>query len=764
MSKFCFTWLSLCGAAAVAGAAPVEKLPAVKALMAPGAPIETAVAGTNGWVEIDYLKDIEKGSALDFSGWGLLDGPAGKFGRVVARNGHFEFEKKPGAPQRFYGANVCFSMCFPSAEETDRLLTRFERLGYNTFRLHHYDCVLAKPQFQPHYRPESRTNALDMIDRLVAEAGKRGFYLTIDLFTVRQVTWRDCGIDRDGEMHRQTYKIMVGCHEGTYRDWERFARLVLTHRNPYNGLTWAEDPAIAFVDLVNEGCIPLGGSLEYVRAHRFGGKPRIEEEWLDNPIVLGAWAKWLAAKRAEKPGYAPDAVPERLPLSVRDPAAMAFVCDMERRLVTRQKKFLAAIGCKALVTSNNNGGRDFREMQQVAEELYDYRDTHFYHDHSQGLSEQEGLKLPLCYRMTSPFSGTQSLRMECAAFARVPGMPFTLTEYDFPVPSPYRSSGIIMTAALASLQDWDGVWHFAYSHNLMKLNDGYGTPAGYDLAGDAVGQMADRMFIPVFLRRDVKPLAQAWAIDMSNATAGNNPRDEEWRAAPNVSPLPGWSWQEAVWRVRIGTTFGTPAGWKGIAREKLETPSGLLPLETFAADPQFDIRRKPFSNQHFALASPASCAGCSKRHRDVITAGPLSFRIGRAAATVACTSLDGEPVTRSGRLLVMHLTDSLGTGTRFVRATNDKDNVPRVIVLNWGDFKKPILVKDGEAAIDLALEKPDEYEVYALATSGKRLEKVPSSAAGGKLRFTARVKGPDGKARLAYEVAKVSGTCGKERK
>ena len=76
------------------------------------------------------------------------------------------------------------------------------------------------------------------------------------------------------------------------------------------------------------------------------------------------------------------------------------------------------------------------------------------------------------------------------------------------------------------------------------------------------------------------------------------------------------------------------------------------------------------------------------------------------------------------------------------------------IVLDWGEERGPILVKDGYAQIELALERPNEYEVFALATSGRRMEPVPSSVKNGKLCFTANVKGPDGKGRLVYEVVK----------
>ena len=41
----------------------------------------------------------------------------------------------------------------------------------------------------------------------------------------------------------------------------------------------------------------------------------------------------------------------------------------------------------------------------------------------------------------------------------------------------------------------------------------------------------------------------------------------------------------------------------------------------------------------------------------------------------------------------------------------------------------------GEADVSLALETPGAYEVWGLDTAGHRMERVPSSVDGGRLRF-----------------------------
>ena len=63
---------------------------------------ERFVVEGDDWVPLKYIKTPASGGVLDFSTQPYLHRPAGKFGRVVVRNGHFEFENLPGVPQLLY--------------------------------------------------------------------------------------------------------------------------------------------------------------------------------------------------------------------------------------------------------------------------------------------------------------------------------------------------------------------------------------------------------------------------------------------------------------------------------------------------------------------------------------------------------------------------------------------------------------------------------------------------------------------------------------
>ncbi|MBR1587082.1 MAG: hypothetical protein IJ658_02035, partial [Kiritimatiellae bacterium] len=96
----------------------------------------------------------------------------------------------------------------------------------------------------------------------------------------------------------------------------------------------------------------------------------------------------------------------------------------------------------------------------------------------------------------------------------------------------------------------------------------------------------------------------------------------------------------------------------------------------------------------------------------------------------------------SARILVTHLTDVQADGNVYA----DK---AKTTLLKWGAY--PPVVRNGSAAVTLALADPGAYEVWGLATTGRRQEKIPAAVRDGKLAFTASVKAAGG-ARMLYEV------------
>jgi hypothetical protein len=182
----------------------------------------------------------------DISSW--LHKPAGKFGHIRAVGDQFVTS---AGPIRFWGTNLCFEACFPSREEAERLAARLASFGFNVVRLHHMDSysIWGKSPNKTIIDPEK----LDMLDYLIFQLKEHGIYVNINLHVSR---WLD---EKEGFPHRALrpqYDKGLGNFEPRMIELQKkYARDLLTHRNPYTGLTYAEDPAVAFVEISNEDAL-----------------------------------------------------------------------------------------------------------------------------------------------------------------------------------------------------------------------------------------------------------------------------------------------------------------------------------------------------------------------------------------------------------------------------------------------------------------------------------------------------------------------------
>ncbi|MDO8597858.1 MAG: beta-galactosidase, partial [Sulfuricaulis sp.] len=455
---------------------------------------------------------------------------------IANADGQFAFADSPGTPRRFYGVNLCFGAHYLSHAEADGLAERLVRLGYNALRIHHYERDLVQGQ-----SPTTKLNAqkLEQFDYLLAALIQRGIYLTTDLYVSRSVPWREVGLERDGQMPMNTYKFLVPVHSGTFENWKQFTRALLDHTNPYTKRRYADEPALAWLSMINEG--NWGNFYRDLRA--FPEWINAWNQWLarrypTRSALAEAWGKEL--KETENSGNNSVALPENLrDSSVRARDAIAFLSDTERDLVQRMKQFLRVeLGCRALVS--NAYSWTYFVTDQSARTAYDYVDDHFYVDHPQFL--EGSWRLPSKCPNTSPIAeGATGGRSK--TFTRLFDKPFTITEYNYSGPGRFRGVGGILTGAMGALQGWSGIWRFAYSHSREAMF----TPSrmGYfDLASDPLSQAAERASLCLFLRGDLQPAPHSVALMMTEADL-----------AQPASRIPGlhprWHW--LAWVTRVGT-------------------------------------------------------------------------------------------------------------------------------------------------------------------------------------------------------------------
>jgi hypothetical protein len=710
----------------------------------------TMVAGDD-WLPLAVDLDIVPGSILDLTSQGFVDAPAGKHGRVIARpDGQFAFANLKDRAQRFYGVNLAFSSQFLEKDVADRLAERLVRLGYNTVRIHHHEGDLMGWKAGVDFDAKK----LDQLDYLLAAFLKRGIYLTTDLFVSRPISGESVGLPKERKVGMNAYKVLVAVHEPAFADWCKYSRMLLDHVNPYTGKRYADDAGLAWLSLINEGNFEnyygeLKGMPEWKAAFNAWLKGR------DRAALATAWGD-LAAD--EDPAQGTVKLPNDLggdKPRIRD--ALLFLEHSERTMVERMTKFLREdLKCAALITNTNAWTN--RVIGQRTRQSYDYVDDHFYIDHPEFI--ERDWSLPSKSGNRNPISeGAPGGRS--ANFTRLWGKPFTVTEYNYSGPGRFRGVGGILTGAMGAFQGWAGIWRFAYSHDAKSVTDVH-TMDYFNLAGDPLNQAADRAAVMLFLRGDLSPAQGKVAVTFTGAELANPPAK-----IPHLTP--GWNW--LCWSTGVGTAvdatvpgaLNLPAGLNdastrtdglnpyGMDAAKLLTVAkekGALPADANAdpANNRFASGQLLVDAQKGLLVfdTPKTAGGYAEAD-GTISATKAGVEISKLTlgATVFVTAVDNQPISTSKRLLVTHLTDLQNTDAKFAETA-------RRTLLAWG--KLPHLVARGSAQIAVKVSNPAGAKVWAISTSGKRLEAVAAKVDGDRLVFTADVKGADG-ARMMYEVA-----------
>lgn len=711
-----------------------------------------ASAPPDDWTPLSVELDIAPGSALDLSGAPWREAPAGRRGRLIARaDGRFAFEGARETPRRFYGVNLCFSANFPDRDQADRLAERLMRLGYNAVRWHHHDRGLADPKDPT--RPDPR--ALERLHYFFAALKRRGIYVSTDLYVSRSVPAAAVWPDATGVLTMEEYKLLLPVNARAETELREFTRGWLGAKNPHTGAPLAEDPALAWINLVNEN----NPSNYWNRL-----TPRVAAEW------RAAWNRWLTARYPQTPElfrvwgeeanhgalFRDDPLPTRLDSDTpRGRDFMHFLADTQRAFYERTARFLRdELRCRALLSDLN--GWTQRRAWQWTRSAFDYVDDHFYVDHPHFLRQPWQLPSRLADEHPAAPGGMGGLD---AAFTRLLGKPMVISEYNYAAPGRHRGASGLLTGAIASLQDWGAIFRFAYSHSLDGMFEP--RPLGYfDLAADPLNLAADRIGLLIFLREDIAPAPLTIALQ-------GVPGDFVGPDALNTDLAPQWGMLALVARVgyRMELPAATdPAEW----RVPLRTERGASPLSAAETGRRLlaelraggrlgennptDLSDRIESvggalqvrvNERLIRLDTPRTAGVVGPAGARAAAGALEAEILDNPATLAVASLDSRPLRESGRVLVCHLTD--------VRNTDQQYDPRRRVLSDWG--RLPLLARNGRARVRLARAAPPRaVRAWALSTGGRRVAEAPVRVEpGGAVALECSVADPNG-ARLLYEI------------
>ena len=244
------------------------------------------------WFPFQPSDDV-RGGAIDMNDW--LDRPAGKHGGVRSVGDRFQFED--GTPVKFWGVNLAYGGgCAPAKKIADLTAARFAKFGVNGVRLHKFSYPKNKMGIgDPNDSTTMDPEGLDRLDYFAAQLKQRGIYFgwshTYNFHVCPGNRAKLVAYDEIAKnLHGDTYAFINFAEDVQDLMIEMVVKL-LGHKNPYTGLTYAEEPALSFLEMQNEDDIFF-----YTSSGALKACPTYQR------IFAGRFAQWLQAKYGSEQG------------------------------------------------------------------------------------------------------------------------------------------------------------------------------------------------------------------------------------------------------------------------------------------------------------------------------------------------------------------------------------------------------------------------------------------------------------------------------
>jgi hypothetical protein len=464
-------------------------------------------AGPDTWFTLMAGPDpFSPESIIDMSH--LLDKPAGGHGILTSRGKDFAFED--GTPVKFWGIDASMTETIQAQEQQARF---YAKHGINMIRQHPVESVLGSLR-RDGDRRSFDSQRLDRLDRWFSILKKNGIYMTWSIF-YHHVVLPDEGIDPAlyNELPnlgagKDTYGLATFIEEYQDSQWE-YARLLLSHVNPYTGLAYKDDPALAIVEARNEDSVffhnPLGDSFARGKSYpqhgarlkrmwqawvkqTYGSDAALAQAWgaglrktavygSDGSVVAGAdsvnetnmyiYAAW--EMEADGPRWNKSAERRRMGDFIR------FLAEMQRRTYETYRQRLRDLGYRAVTVSTawSAGGPAAGAANLWTDDAMDAIDRHNY---SGGGAGGHGITTGAVDNSTHLDKAGRGILS--SGLWQVEDKPFLMTEWTQKPPNQWKAEiAPLMAFYGLGLQGWDAVYHFAGSRS--RMGDGWPGMSSY---------------------------------------------------------------------------------------------------------------------------------------------------------------------------------------------------------------------------------------------------------------------------------------------
>lgn len=676
---------------------------------------------TSTWYEWEYPDDTAAlGTAIDASKF--LDAPAGKHGYIHAEGRKMFFED--GTQARFWGTNISMMGNFPTYEETDDLVARIARVGFNLVRLHNFDTVSASCIFGTSGNIDPRNINEEQFDKfcyLIAKLKERGVYIYCDWIAGRNLT--------DDDPNIQAKKYLTGIRPAQYWDedlrdmWKDYARQLFTTKNKYTGMSLAEDPVLVAIDLLNEqGNLTYSGGFSendnYYFAQATSGFNRwLEKKYTTTENLEKAWEQEGKVGLMEGENLIEGTVIFLTDVNKQEPNYMHelnysekriqdwkyYMYDVWRDFNTDMRDYLREeLGVKCMITSVGSGGTtNFKAptpYQNIQE--FDYTDAHSYKCHPVGWSLNVGEQI----------SGWSSVLMKGGQeqnrflwFYGPHDQPFFMGEWQHCYPGIHSSEGNVFQAIFCSRQEWNPI-EFCMLGNFPQwtrdnviLNDSFQTY--YDAAKTSIQPLAAMLFH----HNDIEIPEEEYYFELDYDEC------EDSRLLLDQNHLLGMNNIYAYAKTGVHYKDASSSDYtpnpEDMERALEKQSTDMYQDDQFYWNMNTGIMTLNTEHSNVAMGY----IGEKK-----MSLSMMDITLDQYYGTTVLTSTSDEPLTTAKQMLLGVVIEARNEGLVL-----DDDNATTVVSAPSG----PMQVKPVSG--DVVIKTTDDIAVYALNSSGARIAEVP---------------------------------------
>jgi len=605
-----------------------------------------------------------------------IDAPAGKNGPVVIRDSHFYTGNER---IRFFGVNLVWESCFPTKDEADMIANKLASFGVNLIRFHFLDIrsprgLVAKGTDSRHIDPER----LDRLDYFISRLKAHGIYADIGLHCAHEFTSADGVAEADKLPAHSKYTTLFDPRQIELE--KEFAKQFFTHKNPYTGNVYAQEPAIAMTEITNENSVLYGWS-----QRRFDDLSPYYAAQLDK-----GFRDYLAAHNlpaAERPHFR-DGSPNA-------EAYLRYLMDMENRYFTDMYNYLKKdLRVGALVAGTMAVG----PPGAVTMAKMDYVDNHAYWEHP-AYTKGDWIG-DWTIRNTPMVAKPDDNTLIRLAAIRVDGKPYTVSEYNHPFPSFYDAEALPLAAAFAARQDWDALVIFDYKASPGWNKDKMGD--FFEIAGHPVKTAEMLAASAMIVRHDISPaMAATHQPALANKLAMTAAKRDWWDVTGMLSDV-GMSIPKPNERYYMRFS-GNPI---------YEPAMGTDDAYKWTGDGKQGLMTADFAGSKAAVGF---FDGKPIEFKDARLIVPPTF------AAVMVTTLDGKPIPHSAQVLITACGRVQNTGMQW----NDANNS----LITWGEA--PALAQGIAGRVELN----GDFSVFALDAGGRPVQRLSSQMESGYTSF-----------------------------